>query len=376
MSKRPEPIAKRKYTRRQTTPTVNPYRTTVPAAKPEPEPEPARTYTPPKERVYWDEDEWDKLAESYWRKRQLDPGASPCVLMERAQDVLPEERRRKIVSVSFIKPLLERVKEIDRQLRYKAEALAARKDAPEKSAAEIFDERKDEFIDLFKNEIQPDDLRDSPLWGMFLETVSLADIKNTLLYDELLEKFTKEHGPQTLREAGYSTPQLVGYTVERLLEDVLPRLAPKPQWPAPDLGRVSPPTKFSPPEAPASNGAYHAPAPPAPVTPPAPVNGITYPSRPPAGPLAKRQVTVVGVTPAESKTIFNKCPGFKFTFMDGKRQVLPPDQFALALWLPRMSQDMEREAEFYSKAHPECKVLFQSEGGLPSLMKKIRTLTP
>lgn len=77
---------------------------------------------PKKTVIRWDDQEWDRLAELVYSMRRNTPEDSIASMANRAQRQFPKDRQRPgILTTAALQPLIERVKQKDRELQLKAE---------------------------------------------------------------------------------------------------------------------------------------------------------------------------------------------------------------------------------------------------------------
>lgn len=177
--------------------------------KPDPVPEKKKNivHQSSGERVYWDEDEWDRLADLVWSMRQKDPIPALAVMANRAVCQFPKERRRTLTAAT-IGPLVERLKKKSEDYRHAfdmqktlEQRLAQVKDAPTKEQI-IGSLNDDEVLYHFSNRVlallTPEERLEGLPHEVVLDSVPVSNLAGHVV-TQLIDSFLS--GPEQLKTA-------------------------------------------------------------------------------------------------------------------------------------------------------------------------------
>lgn len=273
-------------------------------------------------RIRWTEEEWDKLTDLIWTMRKNDPSPPLLQLLNRAQQQLPENRRRNI-NTSKQEPLLIRLKAKDQKFLDESNEAQKLRDkivnleqAPDKRA--ILENLNDDEIDLlFKSKV--------------------LDLTTP---EEIFSHFSIEH-----LLGGIPISKLASLTVERALGSVDSQNQDTANLTA-MVGQLL-----------------------------QRVNGNANSGSKQATPVvrARRQpkVTILGMLPGQTQVVQQKL-GNKadLNFVDKKRKsdVIPDNQDIIVLWTNFMSHVLFDHAK---KAKDKGAHLIYHEGGVEKMIEKI-----
>lgn len=160
------------------------------------------------QRVTWTAHEWDMLANAVWELRKKDQISSFITLVNAATEVLPKNRRRKLVGINNCTPLQERLAEKFRKMI----------DSVNESES-----RKEKIAEL---EVK---LASIPTKEQLLDSLSAEEI-NTYFSDQVIENLTpadvvSKFSPEDILEC-IPAPELAGYTFKTLMQSLMEKPQP------------------------------------------------------------------------------------------------------------------------------------------------------
>lgn len=186
--------------------------------------------------VRWTPEEWDKLAEAVWERRQHEPLESFIALANKSQIVFPENRRRKLMTLVSCEPL--RVRLMDKFRRMVA---AANEAEQAKATASSLREQIAQMESKFSSVKVP--TREEILDGLTEEEITTyfgdSVIKN-LTPAEIVAKFPHEDILDCI-----PAPELAGYAFRNFMEILMDRQQqqPMPTLPQPTLPQQTRPNQ-------------------------------------------------------------------------------------------------------------------------------------
>lgn len=325
-----------------------------PGHKAVPEPPPPPTPPPtPRQMVTWSEDEWDRLATSVWRARKNDPSETLIGLCRKVMGEFPLERRRTIRMTNEVKPLMERLTGMDRNLLALEATLSGEREVTATLQAQITEYRTrptpptreeiigtltDEEVSVFFTDkvlslMTPDDYLKKCSPELLLSYVPLADVLSAV-FKSGVEIFTA------------SQARLTG-----AVEELTGMVRQQKQSHLPVNGNGTKP-------------AHSRPSMPTPI---------------PHKPRLPR-VTVLGLLPEQAKAVESKLKGRAyFNFVDKNRdsqrgaEVIPKGQDIIVLAAKFISHSMQDQAKRH--ADDSTRVIVH-HGGTDMMARKLDELLP
>jgi hypothetical protein len=148
--------------------------------------------------IRWTDEEWDQLAQLVWRMRKNDPGATLVSLSQRAIEQFPRARQRDITSSQQLKPLLNRLSEIDESMSTSVRQIIPRLQEEIKDLRENRHTREELIQTMTDDEIL------HHFKGRVLELTPASQIIQQMDPDKILEQLSLE--------------RITKYTVKKLTE--------------------------------------------------------------------------------------------------------------------------------------------------------------
>jgi hypothetical protein len=130
-------------------------------------------------KVFWDENDWDRLADIVWKMKATSTDGLARIA-SLAQKQFPQKRQRPgILTVSLLKPLVQRIRKMEEEMREQAERAGAL--AAQVTFFQGVPATKQEII----TSLTDDEIRQH-FFGRFLTMLTVDDIANTFSPDQLV----------------------------------------------------------------------------------------------------------------------------------------------------------------------------------------------
>lgn len=303
--------------------------------------------TKSKKRIEWTEEEWNLVAHTVYELRKKHPVPHIASLIDRAIKHLPEDRRRKLAGKHGIKPLLDRLSEIEAQVPTNKEQFAT--SLPIEDVLGLFKEKvlqnlsNDEIKERFRGHVLSTlDLTDLPRIKRILALLPSEDIykyfgKQTLEHltpDEVAKNFSSADLLDALPFAA-----IVGFVAEHVTEragDLLELFSFLNLLPEIKKGK-------------------------------APISPETTVAAPPK--IRKPKVGIIGTLPGQEQILKERLQQFDLTFVDQNQySAVLNSQDVIVIWCRFVSHSVYYAVK--EKAQ-DCQII-EHHGGLTRMIQSIR----